>query len=150
LNMDGVLVTTELGDASPRRFTNEAFVRENLPYIMGAISLLVIILATAVSSATAAGMVTIETLNSGSITSHSSFSWSRMPVPGLDEAAHYNQGYNHNFWPEEPHEADDLWTPSARMSTQYHMGRYSGWYNQHPTANNLSSDLMGPEAAGSN
>jgi hypothetical protein len=91
--MGGGLVMTKLGEASPRRFTNEAFVRENLPYIMGTISLLVIILATAVSSATAAGTFTIETSTSGSAMGHSSFSWSGMPVAGLGGAAYYSSGF---------------------------------------------------------
>ena len=56
--MVGGLVITELGEESLRRFAEGAFVKENLPYIMGIISLLVMILATAVSSATAAGTVT--------------------------------------------------------------------------------------------
>lgn len=149
--MGGGLVMTKLGEASPRRFASEAFLRENLPYIMGTISLLVIILATAVSSATAVGTVTIETSTSGSVMGHSSFSWSGMPVPGLMGPLTIHQGllYNYNFWPEEPSAADDLWTPSTRWSTRYCPGRYSGWYNQHPTANDLSPDLMDPAAAGS-
>jgi hypothetical protein len=145
--MVGGLVTTKLGEESLKRFTKEAFVKENLPYIMGTISLLVMILATAVSSATAAGMVTIQTSGSGSVMEHSYFSWSETPVPGPDGAAYYHDGvhYNYDFWPEEPPAGDGLWTPGARWGTRYNRG----WYNQQPAATDLSPDRTGPVAAGS-
>jgi len=141
--MVGGLVTTKLGEESLMRFSKEAFVKENLPYIMGTISLLAIILATAVSSATAAGTVTFQT--SGSGMGHSSFVWSDMPVPGPDGAYYYHDRICYDFWPEEPPAGDGLWTSSARWSTRYNRG----WYNQHPVATDLSPGRSGPEVAGS-
>jgi hypothetical protein len=147
--MVGGLVITELGEESLRRFAKEAFVKENLPYIMGIISLLVMILATAVSSATAAGTVTIETSSSGSISGHSYFSWSGTPVLGPDGASRHHDGvlysYNYNIWPEEPPAGDDLWMPSAGWSTRYNRG----WYNQQPVATDLSPDRASSATAGS-
>jgi hypothetical protein len=149
--MVGGLVTNKRGEESLRSFAKEAFVKENLPYIMGTISLLMMILATVVSSATAAGTVTMETSGSGSILSHTSFSWSEMPVLGPEGASYhhdgvrYNYNYNYNLWPEEPPVGNDLWTPGPRLSPRY----YRGWYNQQPVANDLLPNLVGPTIAGS-
>jgi len=141
--MVGGLVTTKRGEESLRRFAKEAFARENLPYLMGTISLLVMILATAVSSATAAGTVTFQTSNTG--VSHSSFVWSDIPIYGPDGASYYHESIRYNFWPEKPPVSDDLWMSSARWSTRYDWG----WYNQQPDATDLSPDRAGPLTAGS-
>ena len=107
----------ELGEESLRRFAKDAFVKENLPYIMGIISLLVMILAAAVSSATAAGTVTIETSSFGSISEHSYLSWAGTPVPEPEGASYHHDAvlysYNYSIWPEELPVGDDLWTPDA-------------------------------------
>lgn len=108
------LTTTRSGEESLRWLTKEAFVKEKLPYIMGIISLLVIILATAISSATAAGTVMIEASGSGPIMDHSYFSWSEMPVIGPEGASYHHDGvrygynYNYNLWPEGPQAGGDL------------------------------------------
>ena len=91
--MVGELATTKLGEKSLRVFAKEAFVKENLPYIMGTISILTMILATAVSSATAAetdtGAVTFETTDSS--ISFSSFGWSGYE-PGDQTRAPWQDG----------------------------------------------------------
>jgi hypothetical protein len=148
------LTTKRSGEGSLRWLTKEAFVKENLPYIMGTISLLVMILATAVSSATAAGTVTMETSGSGSISGHSYFSWSEMPVFRPEgtlyhhDTVRYSYNYNYNLWPEEPPVGDDFWTPGAGWGTRH--SRYNrGWYNQQPTATDLSPDRASTTTAGS-
>lgn len=141
--MVGGLVITKLGEESPGKFFKEAFVKENLPYIMGTISLLAMILAVTVSSATAAGTVTYHT--SGTGMTQTSFIWSEMPVPGPDGTAYYHESVRYNFWPEEPPVGDSLWTPSIGRSTRFNRG----WYNQQPAAIDLSPDRAGPEVAGS-
>ncbi len=149
--MVGGLVITELGEGSLRRFAKEAFVRENLPYIMGTLSLLVMILATAVSSANAAGTGTMTFQTTGSDVAFSSFRWlgydlgHDMPTPEPDGTYYYHESFRYNFWPEEPPTGDGLWTPGARWSARYNQG----WYNQQPVATDLSSDITGPVAAGS-
>jgi len=83
--MVGGLVTTKQGEESLRRLAKEALVKENLPYVMGTISLLVIVLAMAVSSANAMGAETIEIACPGSVMGHSCFSWSEMSMFGAEE-----------------------------------------------------------------
>lgn len=68
------LVTTKRGEESLKRLAKEALVKENLPYIMGTISLLVMILAMAVSSANATGVETVVIAGPGSVMGHSCFS----------------------------------------------------------------------------
>lgn len=150
--MVGGLVTAERGEESLKGFAKGEFVRENLPYIMGTLSLLVMILATAVSSATAAGTATMETsgLGTGSGMDHEREVWSMPePVPGVDGAAYYHDdvhySYGYNFWSEEPPAGDGPWKSGVRLSSRYDRG----WYNQHPVAVDLSSDRTGPAVAGS-
>lgn len=82
--MVGGLVTTKRGEESLRRLAKEALVKENLPYIMGTISLLVMVLAMAVSSANATGTETIEIAGTSSVMDHSCFSWPEMPMFGAE------------------------------------------------------------------
>ncbi len=141
--MVGGLVITKLGEESLRKLFKEAFIKENLPYIMGTFSLMVMILAAVVSSATAAGTVTFQI--SGSGMSHTSFIWSDLPFSGPDGASYYHESVHYNLWPEEPPVGDGLWMPSARWSTRYNRG----WYNQQPVATDLFPDTASPLVAGS-
>ncbi|HPJ30392.1 MAG TPA: hypothetical protein PLZ42_03265 [Methanothrix sp.] len=150
--MVGELATSKLGEESLRRFAKEAFVKENLPYIMGTISLLAMILATAVSSATAAGMGTVTFATTGSGMSYSSFGWSEhgsvhyIEMPGIDRPHYSHEGIRNSFLPDEPAMDRDLYlrTPVAQ-STRYGWS----WYNQHPEATALSPDMTEPVMAGS-
>ena len=143
--MVGGLVTTKLGEDSLRSFAREALVKENLPYVMGTISLLLMVLATAVSSANAAGIATIQSTSSG--TAYSSITWSGygLPAPGPDGAYYHPGSFSYNFWPEVP--LDDGKDRHAHGT--WGSSRYSrSWYNQQPVATDLYPDAAGPATAG--
>lgn len=153
--MVGGLATTKLGEESLKRFAKEAFAKENLPYIMGTISLLAMILATAVSSATAAGAGTATFATTGSSMSFSSFGWSEYE-PGHNmgtswpDGTYYHHGYmtmNHYFWLEVTPAGSNLnlLTPVGPSSPRY----IWGWYNQRPAVADLHPDKTGPGMAGS-
>ena len=142
--MVGGLVTTKLGEESLRRLGREALVKENLPYVMGTISLLLMVLATAVSSANAAGIATIQSTGSGM--TYSSISWSGygLPTPVPDGAYYHRSSFGSYFWPEVPPEGRDPWT--SGLWTSPRPGR--SWYNQQPVATDLYPNVAGPAPAG--
>ena len=141
--MVGGLFTTKLGEGSLKSFAREAFVRDNLPYIMGIISLLVMILAAAASSTSAAGTITFQTTGPGM--AYTSFAWSDIPAPGPEGFYYYHGSSLDGFWLEEPMAGRGLWMASHRGPDRYSRG----WYNQPPVATDLRPDNPSPLVAGS-
>ncbi|MDF0593660.1 hypothetical protein P0O24_08695 [Methanotrichaceae archaeon M04Ac] len=141
--MVGGLFTTKLGEESLKSFAKEAFVRDNLPYIMGIISLLVMILAAAASSASAAGTITFQTTGPGM--AYTSFAWSDIPAPGPEGFYYYHGSSLDGFWLEEPMAGRGLWMASHRGPDRYSRS----WYNQPPVATDLRPDNPSPLVAGS-
>ena len=141
--MVGGLFTTKLREESLRSFAREALVRDNLPYIMGIVSLLVMILAAAVSSASAAGTITFQT--SGSAATYSSFAWSDMPAPVPEGIYYHHESSHYSSWPGEVTEGPGPWAPGYKGPTR----SSRVWYNQPPMATDLYPDRSGPMAAGS-
>ena len=141
--MVGGLFSTRLGVESLRSFAREAFVRDNLPYIMGVVSLLVMILAAAVSSASAAGTATFQTTGTGM--AYSSFVWSDIPATE-PEGFYYYHGISHrSIWPQEPPAGYGPWAASYKGPARYSRS----WYNQPPLVTDLFPDRSAPLMAGS-
>jgi hypothetical protein len=141
--MVGGLFTTRLGEESLRSFAREAFVRDNLPYIMGIVSLLVMILAAAVSSASAAGTMTFQTTGSGM--DYTSFAWSDMPASAPVGPYYYHGSSPYSYWPEEQPSGRGPWASGYKGPAR----SSRGWYNQPPIATDLYPERSGPLAAGS-
>ena len=141
--MVGGLFTTRLGEESLRSFAREAFVRDNLPYIMGIVSLLVMILAAAVSSASAAGTMTFQTTGSGM--DYTSFAWSDMPASAPVGPYYYHGSSPYSYWPEEQPSGRSPWASGYKGPAR----SSRGWYNQPPIATDLYPERSGPLAAGS-
>ena len=119
------LITIEIRDKLARAFTGD-----NLPYTMGIISIFLIFLGLAISSATASSTIKIET--SDLEIAQSAILWSDAPRGQME-------GIYYDFWQDVPPERE-----RQGWVVEYYR---QGWYNQPPVVNDLVPNKESSQSA---